>query len=145
MTRTIYTTRATTRGGRVGRVATDDGRLSVALTRPPEMGGTEAHGTNPEQLLAAGFAACFRSALDAAAGAAGVEASVTCEVALNTREDRGYAFEVLLTVTFAATSPADGLDLVRRAEGLCPFSHTFRHNSHVEVHHLPAGAMLPAG
>ncbi|MFN3312207.1 MAG: Ohr family peroxiredoxin, partial [Hyphomonas sp.] len=65
---TLYTAHATSTGGRTGKASTDDGRLSVTLDTPKELGGGGGPGTNPEQLFASGYAACFHSALKFVAG-----------------------------------------------------------------------------
>ncbi|MGI5417782.1 organic hydroperoxide resistance protein [Actinomadura luteofluorescens] len=127
-------TAVATANGRDGRAVTSDGRLDVALAPPREMGGT-GDGTNPEQLFAAGYAACFASALGAVARSARQDVrdvSVTAEVGLNGDTEKGFSLSVVLRVEL----PDDltgGQELVERAHQVCPYSNATRGNIPVEL------------
>lgn len=129
LTRTLYTATARSTGGRSGGVATDDGRL-VARLAPPRKKDPGA--TNPEQLFAAGFAACFASALAEVAAGSGLDAGaaqVTCRVELGTTDTAGgYGLAVSLSVSVAHWSAADLEPFLRRADATCPYSRAVRGN-----------------
>lgn len=131
----LYTTRASATGGRDGQASTDDGLLSVKLAPPKELGGPGG-ATNPEQLFAAGYAACFLGAMkfvgnrDKIAVPAGV--SVTAEIGIGPRDDGGgFGITAALTVNLPGMEPAAAEDLMARAHVVCPYSHAIRGN--VEV------------
>ncbi|MFE5541341.1 Ohr family peroxiredoxin [Streptomyces sp. NPDC056519] len=129
LTRTLYLTTAHARGGRTGTVRTDDGRLEAHLAPPRKNSpGT----TNPEQLFAAGFAACFTSALAEVAAEFGADASrarVACEVRLGTTgTPSGYGLAVALTASLPGWTPGKLLPLLRRAEEVCPYANAVRGN-----------------
>jgi len=130
----LYATRATAFGGRDGRVVSDDGQLDVKVVPPRELGGPGG-ATNPEQLFAGGFAACFHSALSLVARRAKVDVSgstVTGEVRL-VRQGVGYGLSVHLVVELP-TVPADmAAELVKTADSVCPYSNATRGN--IEVTH----------
>lgn len=131
---TLYSTKATALAGRNGKVATDDGLLEVDLAYPKAMGGSGA-ATNPEQLFAAGYAACFSNAILHVAREAKVpvtSAPVTAEVGIGPNSEGGFA----LTVSLAATLDMDqetALQLVRTAHQVCPYSNATRGNIDVAV------------
>jgi Ohr subfamily peroxiredoxin len=134
----LYTTRATSTGGRVGSSKTDDGNLSVNLTSPKELGGDGAPGTNPEQLFAAGYSACFLGALKYVAGQAKVKLSpdthVTATVGIGPRDDgTGFGIEVSLSVDVPGVDRAVAEDLVAKAHIVCPYSHAMRTSTEVQV------------
>jgi Ohr subfamily peroxiredoxin len=129
----LYTTQATSTGGREGKSATADGVLSVTLSTPRELGGAGGPGTNPEQLFAAGYSACFLGALKFVAGKAGVkipaEAAVAAQVGIGERDDKaGFGIEVALTITVPGVDRATVEDLVAKAHIVCPYSHATRNN-----------------
>ena len=131
----LYTTQATaTGGGRSGHAETSDGVLAVDLTVPKELGGDGARGTNPEQLFAAGYAACFSNALIHVAhklGAPLSTAPVTAGVELLALDDGRFNFAITLDVALAATQPeqaAQAEQIVRLAHQTCPFSNAMRGN-----------------
>ncbi|WP_038172636.1 organic hydroperoxide resistance protein [Vibrio pacinii] len=132
--KTLYKTQATALAGRNGQVKTDDGLLDVALTYPKEMGGSGA-ATNPEQLFAAGYSACFSNAILHVANEAKValkHAPVTAEVGIGPNDQGGFA----LTVSLAATlelAQEQALELVRTAHQVCPYSNAVRGNIDVQV------------
>jgi osmotically inducible protein OsmC len=135
----LYTAKATAHGGRDGKVATNDGKLDVVVAPPAEMGGT-GNGTNPEQLFAAGYAACFHSALKVVARRErqDVESStVTAEVgigAINGGTGTGYGLEVALVVSLPGVEDrAVAEDLVAKAHQVCPYSNATRGNIKVDL------------
>ena len=126
----LYTAIATT-SGRDGRAVSSDGKLDVKLGRPAELGGDGA-GTNPEQMFAAGYAACFASALGLVAGRLKLdvtEASVTGEVGLNRNDSGGFALAVTLRAELPDhISAEDGERLLDAAHQVCPYSNATRGN-----------------
>ncbi|GAA2832496.1 organic hydroperoxide resistance protein [Kribbella solani] len=132
----LYTARATADGGRDGKVATDDGKLDVVVAPPAEMGGS-GNGTNPEQLFAAGYAACFHSALKVVARKArhDVDAStVTAEVGIGPiNGGAGYGLQVALVVSLPGLDRAVAEQLVAAAHEVCPYSNATRGNIAVDL------------
>ncbi|WP_431982325.1 organic hydroperoxide resistance protein [Streptomyces qinglanensis] len=131
----LYTAVATATHGREGRAVASDGRLDLQLAPPREMGG-DGQGTNPEQLFAAGYAACFAGALGVVGRRAKAdvsEAAVTGEVTIG-KQGEGFALAVTLRVELP-----DGLDretgraLVEQAHQVCPYSNATRGNIPVEL------------
>jgi lipoyl-dependent peroxiredoxin len=130
--RTLYTARAHVTGGREnGHGRTSDGVLEVDLRSPVELGG-EGGGTNPEQLFAIGFAACFESAVGAAGRRSRLEVgdvAIDAQVSLRPTADRAFALAVELDVTLPSVAdPGDAADLVRAAHRICPYSNATRGN-----------------
>jgi len=127
----LYTTRVTVRGGEAahgrasGIARSDDGALQVALRLPPELGGPGG-GTNPEQLFAAGYAACFHGALSLLAAQAGLaiaDAAVTVSVAFGRDPVDGlYALVAHVTIHLPGLDQAVAEELVRNTERLCPYA-----------------------
>jgi Ohr subfamily peroxiredoxin len=133
MAKVLYTAKATVTGGRVnGHGMTDDGALDVQL-RPPNEGG----GTNPEQLFAVGYAACFESAMGAAARRERAEVgdvSIDSSVSLTPTEERGFRLGVTLDVTLPSVEDAELAEkLVRAAHQICPYSNATRGNIEVKL------------
>jgi Ohr subfamily peroxiredoxin len=130
----LYTAVATA-NGRDGRAVSSDGRLDLKLAFPPALGG-DGDGTNPEQLFAAGYAACFASALAGAGRAAGLDtkdASVTAEVGLG-RDDDGFGLMVTLRVELPGHLAGEaGEKLVEAAHQGCPYSKATRGNIPVAI------------
>ena len=124
---TLYTTSATATGGREGRATSEDGKLDVTLSTPKELGGAGGDGTNPEQMFAAGYAACFLSALKFIAMqqklALPEDAAVTATVGIGPRTDIGFGLEVGLKVSLPGTDTAVAEKLVETAHITCPYSH----------------------
>jgi lipoyl-dependent peroxiredoxin len=131
----LFTSVATATNGREGRVSSSDGQIDLGLAFPVAAGGT-GKGTNPEQLFAAGYSACFGSALGSVAREAKVDvagATVTGEVTLNKGED-GFSISVVLRVKLPeAVSPEQGRKLVEAAHQVCPYSKATRGNVPVEL------------
>ncbi|MDF2710056.1 organic hydroperoxide resistance protein [Nonomuraea muscovyensis] len=131
----LYTAIATA-SGRDGRAVTSDGRLDVTLAPPKELGGTGA-GTNPEQLFAAGYAACFSSAMALAAKRAEIDvsdASVTAEVGIEPNGAGGFRLAVTLRVELPDHLAGEaGRSLLEAAHQVCPYSNATRGNIAVET------------
>lgn len=127
-----YTAHATSTGGRDGHGRTDDGKLDVQLSLPREMGG-DNKGTNPEQLFAVGYSACYLGAIRFVAGKEKVavtpQASVTAHVGVGPREDGGgFGLEVALDVHLPGVDKAVAEDIAAKAHVVCPYSHATRGN-----------------
>ncbi|MER5226960.1 organic hydroperoxide resistance protein [Streptomyces flaveus] len=131
----LYTAVATATHGREGRAFTNDGRLDLELGIPTEMGGN-GQGTNPEQLFAAGYSACFASALGLVGRQAKVDvsdAAVTAEVGIG-KEGEGFGLAVTLRVELPDSVDAEtGRKLVEQAHQVCPYSNATRGNIPVEL------------
>ena len=132
-----YTTSATATGGRDGHSATKDGSLSVNLSIPKELGGPGGPGNNPEQLFAAGYAACFLGAMKAAAGKEGPhvpkEATVTATVGIGPRSEGGFGITAALAVSLPGVDHAAAVALVEKAHQICPYSNATRGNVDVKL------------
>jgi len=129
-----YTAKAEVTGGREGRGATEDGMVDVELRAPKEQGGPGG-GTNPEQLFAVGYAACFRSALDLAGKEFDVdtsEAVVNSHVGIG-KEGESFGLSVKLMVTIPGADDETAQQVVERTHELCPYSKAIRGNIPVEV------------
>ncbi|MEU9731902.1 organic hydroperoxide resistance protein [Streptomyces sp. NPDC048002] len=131
----IYTAVATATHGREGRAVSSDGKLDLQLAPPVELGGN-GEGTNPEQLFAAGYAACFASALGLVGRQAKVdvtEAAVTGEVGIG-KQGQGFGLKVTLRVELPDTvDEATGRKLVEQAHQVCPYSNATRGNIDVDL------------
>ena len=139
----LYTAEAHVTGGRAqGHGRTSDGALEVDLRAPTEMGG-EGGGTNPEELFAVGYAACFESALGAVARRRKVDAgdvAIDSKVSLYPNEDRGFELGVELDVTLPAIEDDEtAVELVKAAELVCPYSNATRGN--IELRMTANGAV----
>ncbi|MFI1370987.1 organic hydroperoxide resistance protein [Streptomyces longwoodensis] len=125
----LYTAVATAENGRDGRVATDDGRLDVVVNPPVEMGGSGA-GTNPEQLFAAGYSACFQGALAVVSRQEGADVSgstVTARVGIG-RNDEGFGLIVRISADIPGVDAETAAALVKKAHEVCPYSRATRGN-----------------
>jgi lipoyl-dependent peroxiredoxin len=137
--KTLYTAVATASDkGRNGHARTDDGRLDLDLVSPPEMGGQGGEGTNPEQLFAAGYAACFANAMRSSARRDGDEsvvdgATVTARVGIGAIGGGRFGLEVTLDVTVPGLAQDDAEALVAKAHDRCPYSNATRGNIPVEL------------
>jgi Ohr subfamily peroxiredoxin len=129
----IYTAEATVAGGRTGHGVTSDGKLDVDLSRP----GTDGTGTNPEQLFAIGYGACFEGALATVARRQRVDLGITgvaSSVELHSADDGSFYIEVALAVTLPAVTDIDqAIALVVEAHRVCPYSNALRGNVHVAL------------
>jgi Ohr subfamily peroxiredoxin len=132
---TLYTAVATSTG-RDGRAFSSDGRLNVDLALQQELGGT-GDGTNPEQLFAAGYAACFATSLQLVAGQRKIDVSgmsVTAEVGLLPNGAGGFTLEVELRTTLPENLSREvGRELIRTTHDVCPYSHATRGNIPVDL------------
>ena len=129
----LYTAHAQASGGRTGTAHSDDGRLEVTLSTPKELGGDGGKGTNPEQLFAAGYSACFLGAMKFVAGQVKVklpeDLSVAADVGIGPREDGGgFGIEVALTITAPGMDKTQAQAIVDKAHVVCPYSHATRGN-----------------
>ena len=133
----LYTTQATAVGGRDGRATTKDGSLDVKLTTPKELGGPGGSGNNPEQLFAAGYAACFIGAMKFVSSQGGPkvpqDTSVTATVGIGPRSEGGFGLEVGLSISLPGLSSADAHALVEKAHQACPYSNATRNNIDVKL------------
>jgi osmotically inducible protein OsmC len=137
MAKTVYTAAATVTGGRAeGHGLTTDGALDVQLRTPTEMGG-DGGGTNPEQLFAVGYAACFEGAIGVVGRRERAEVgdvSIDSRVDLITTEDRGFNVGVELHVTLPQVSdPEQAVRIVAAAHEVCPYSNATRGNVDVKL------------
>jgi len=123
-------------GGRLaGHGRTSDGALEVEIRVPRELGGEEP-GTNPEQLFAVGYAACFENALSAVARRAKLEVgdvAIDSKVTLVTAEERAFAIAVELAVMLPSVEGEQAVELVRAADRVCPYSNAIRGNVEVTL------------
>jgi Ohr subfamily peroxiredoxin len=137
----VYTAHAHTTGGRAdGRSKTDDGRLDVKIDTPKAMGGNDGPGTNPEQLFAAGYSACFLGAIKAVARNEKVkipdDAQIDASVSFGENANEGaigYNIAVELKVTIPGFDRAQAEDLVHKAHQVCPYSNATRGNVDVKL------------
>lgn len=132
----VYTGVATSTGGREGTASSDDGKLSLTLSTPKELGGAGGNGTNPEQMFAAGYSACFIGALKFVAAAEKVklsnDISVKGEVSIGPIAT-GFAIAVKLTVDLAELDKETAQKLVDKAHQVCPYSNATRGNIEVDI------------
>ncbi|NKX87392.1 organic hydroperoxide resistance protein [Nocardia coubleae] len=132
----LYTAEALATGeGRTGSARTTDGKLDVVLAPPKEMGGDGA-GTNPEQLFAAGYAACFHSALRLVgkkAGANIADSAVGAQVSIGPNDKGGFQLAVTLEVTLPHLTREEAQQLADQAHQVCPYSNATRGNIDVAV------------
>ncbi|MGW7360895.1 organic hydroperoxide resistance protein [Streptomyces sp. NPDC054802] len=130
----LYTAVATAENGRDGRVATDDGTLDFVVTPPKSLGGSGA-GTNPEQLFAAGYSACFQQALVVVSRQEKADISgstVTAEVGLGKNDD-GFGLIVKISASIPNVDAATARDLIEKAHQVCPYSKATRGNITVDL------------
>jgi lipoyl-dependent peroxiredoxin len=130
----LYTATATATGGRTGTAASDDGRLSTTLSTPKALGGDDGAGTNPEQLFAAGYSACFIGAMKAVSGRMGkklpAEVSITSKVGIGPMTGKAGAFAIAVDMTVSVPGMDRGEleTLVKTAHEVCPYSNATRGN-----------------
>jgi lipoyl-dependent peroxiredoxin len=137
MAKSLYTAQAHVIGGRdQGHGVTSDGALDVQLRTPVEMGG-DGGGTNPEQLFAVGYAACFEGALGVVGRREHLElegVAIDSEVSLVTTENRGFTVAVGLDVSLPGiTDPEEAMSIVAAAHEVCPYSNATRGNIEVTL------------
>ena len=135
----LYTAHATSTGGRTGTAKSSDGRLALDLSTPKGLGGDDGPGTNPEQLFAAGFSACFIGAIKAVAGRQKIkvpnDVSIAAEVSIGpmTGKEGAFAIDVALTVKLPGLDRAAAEKLVADAHEVCPYSNATRGNVDVKL------------
>jgi lipoyl-dependent peroxiredoxin len=132
----LYTAEATAVGGRAGHARTNDGRLEIDLEIPSEMGGTGGPGTNPEQLLAAGWAACFQSSMARFAFTLKVDLTgtrVTARIGIGPLKSGGQGLAAALDLDAPGISREDAVELMKRAHETCPYSRATRGNIDVTL------------
>ena len=135
----LYTATATATGGRAGTAESSDGALKVALSTPKELGGAGGPGTNPEQLFAAGYSACFIGAMKAVSArqkiALPAEVSITSEVGIGPHANKPGAFgiQVAMTISVPGMDRAELEALVATAHEVCPYSNATRGNIDVTL------------
>ena len=146
----LYTAEAVVEGGREGHGRSLDGRLVVDLSVPESMGGSGGPGTNPEELFAVGYAACFQSALFSVANGRKLDASesqITSRVGIGPTGHGGFGLTVALDLHAPFLTREQGADLMARAHELCPYSNGTRGNVDVALSvdgvPLPAAAKVP--
>lgn len=131
----LYTAHATSKGGRGGNVKSDDGIVDFNLTVPKSMGGDGAKGTNPEQLFAAGYSACFAGALGLVARTQGINPgafTISAEVTIG-KDESGYGLAAKLVGSFPDLDKVKGQALMEAAHQVCPYSKATRGNIAVEL------------
>ncbi|PLW75062.1 organic hydroperoxide resistance protein [Cohaesibacter celericrescens] len=134
----VYAATATATGGREGSAKSDDGKLSVKLSTPKEMGGAGGDGTNPEQLFASGYSACFLGAMKYVAAqekiALPTEPTVTAKVGIGPNPAGvGFAIDVDLDVDLGDMERSAAEALVDKAHLVCPYSNATRGNIRVDI------------
>lgn len=133
----LFRTQATAHGGRSGHIDTPDHHLAAKLSVPQELGGGGGVGTNPEQLFAAGYAACFQSAIGSVARREKVQQFGTTEVTADVglaRDDLGYALDVELHVKLPGLPKEQAQHLIEEAHKVCPYSRALKGNVEVRLH-----------
>ena len=132
----LYTAHATAAGGREGTAKSSDGALDVKLTTPKELGGNGSFGTNPEQMFAAGYAACFLGAVKFVAGSQKISLSADTSIAADVdigAIPTGFGIAVRLNITLPGIDHAAAVKLVDAAHIVCPYSNATRGNIEVTV------------
>ena len=135
--KTLYSAKVTTEGGRKGRTNSDDGILDLQLSMPKSLGGEGGEHTNPEQLFAAGYSACFGSALEMIAKNANVDLgdySVTVKIDLEQNDDKEMDLSAVIDVYIPEIEV--GEDLINEAHEVCPYSRATRDNIDVTLNLL---------
>lgn len=136
MAKALFTTTATVQGGRAGKITSEDGNLTLNLSLPKDMGGPGGEGTNPEQLFAAGYAACFQSALGVIARRERIDAgasTITGTVSLYPNGKGGFQLGVELAVTIPGVEREAGERMLELAHEVCPYSNAIRGNVDVKL------------
>lgn len=133
----LYKAEVTATGGRTGTARSSDGALEVTLDTPKELGGAGGAGTNPEQLFATGYAACFIGALKFVAGKQKIalgEPSVTAQVGIGPRDDgAGFGLSIALRVSIPAVDEDTAKALIAAADVVCPYSELTRKGAKVDL------------
>jgi Ohr subfamily peroxiredoxin len=133
---TLYTATVTATGGREGRILSEDGTLDHPVSMPKSLGGSGGPGTNPEQLFAAGYAACFGSALGLIARMKKVHigtVQITAKVSIGKTDVGGFGLAVELHGHFPDVPREQAEELMHAAHGVCPYSNATRNNVEVTL------------
>ncbi|MER7478617.1 organic hydroperoxide resistance protein [Streptomyces sp. NPDC126510] len=134
-TKIMYVAEATAHGGREGYVTSQDGQLDLRVAMPPQLGG-DGNGTNPEQLFAAGYSACFHNALILVGNREGYDlagSTVAAKVGIGPNQQRGYGLAVALSVSLPVVDADLATRLVDAAHEICPYSNATRGNIDVTI------------
>ncbi|MGW7288346.1 organic hydroperoxide resistance protein [Streptomyces sp. NPDC054847] len=134
-TKIMYVAEATAHGGRDGYVTSHDGQIELRVAMPPALGG-DGRGTNPEQLFAAGYSACFHNALVLVGRRAGLDltgSTVAAKVGIGPNSARGYGLAVALNVSLPLVDQDLAARLVAAAHQVCPYSNATRDNIDVSI------------
>ena len=134
-TKIMYVAEATAHGGRDGYVTSQDGQIELKVAMPPQLGG-DGNGTNPEQLFAAGYSACFHNALVLSAAARATTSPgprSPPKVGIGPNKQRGYGLAVALSVSLPVLDPDIAAKLVDAAHEVCPYSNATRGNIEVTI------------
>jgi Ohr subfamily peroxiredoxin len=132
-----YRAAATASGGRDGRTRTEDGKIDLQLAIPKELGGPGGDGVNPEQLFAAGYAACFLSAVKGAGQKLKIrvspEATVTATIGIGMNSEGGFGISAELAVNIPDIDETQAQEIVELAHQICPYSNAMRNNIDVRL------------
>jgi len=134
--KTLYTTSVTAKGGRNGQVKSDNGVLDLEVRMPKGLGGANDDYTNPEMLFAAGYAACFDSALNLVISKSKIqtgETSVSAKVSIGQNENGGFGLAAELDVNIPGVSLEEAQELTEKAHQICPYSNATRNNIEVKL------------
>ncbi len=134
--KTLYTTKVTATGGRNGKVKSENGVLDLEVKMPKALGGANDEFTNPEMLFAAGYAACFDSALNRVISLSKTktgETAVTAEVSIGQLDNGGFGLAVQLDVNIPEVSQEEAQSLTEKAHEICPYSNATRNNIEVKL------------
>lgn len=132
----LYQTSVSVTGGRNGKIKSEDGILELEVRMPKELGGVGGH-TNPEQLFAGGYAACFDSALNLVMQREKVKpegpSTIKATVGLNSNGEGGFVLSVTLAASIPGVDKEKALELVKKAHAVCPYSNATRGNIDVQL------------
>lgn len=134
--KTLYTTNVTAKGGRNGQVKSENGVLDLEVRMPKGLGGANDDYTNPEMLFAAGYAACFDSALNLIISKSKIETgetSVSAKVSIGQNEDGGFGLAAELDVNIPGVSLEEAQSLTEKAHQICPYSNATRNNMEAKL------------
>ncbi|WP_296149154.1 organic hydroperoxide resistance protein [uncultured Flavobacterium sp.] len=134
--KTLYTTSVTAKGGRNGQVKSENGILNLEVRMPKALGGANDDFTNPEMLFAAGYAACFDSALNLIITKSKIQAgetSVAAKVSIGQNEDGGFGLAAELDVNIPGVTAEEAQELTQKAHQICPYSNATRSNIEVKL------------
>jgi osmotically inducible protein OsmC len=133
----LYRTSATATGGRDGHARSEDGSIDVQLSTPKQLGGAGGTGTNPEQLFAAGYSACFIGALKVAGSQLKIrvppDTSITTTVGIGPRSEGGFGISAELVISLPGIAREDAQQLIDTAHQICPYSNATRNNVDVRL------------